>query len=84
MEILTIDEIKAKYPDEWVLVGNPELDSDQLNVLAGLPMLHSKDKKEICYTGRDQVKSLNTYMVIFTGQHRAVRRLTGIFNRIKE
>ena len=24
-EVLTIAEIKAQYPDQWVLVGNPEL-----------------------------------------------------------
>lgn len=22
-QVLTIDEIKAQYPDQWVLVGNP-------------------------------------------------------------
>jgi hypothetical protein len=25
MEVLTIEQIKAQYPDQWVLVGNPIL-----------------------------------------------------------
>jgi hypothetical protein len=50
--ILNIGKIKKLYPNEWVLVGNPEMDRSELNVLAGIPLLHSKDKREICYLGR--------------------------------
>jgi hypothetical protein len=28
MEILTIAQMRTQYPDEWVLVGNPELDDE--------------------------------------------------------
>ena len=28
MEVLTINEIKAQYPDEWVLVANPQMRED--------------------------------------------------------
>lgn len=42
MEILTIDEIKAQYPDEWVLLSLANSD-----ILArpdkGTVLLHSKD-----------------------------------------
>ncbi len=82
MEILTINEIKAQYPDEWVLVANPTMDSEELRVLAGFPALHSKDKKEVCYLGAELVKKFDTYMIVFTGAPRPARRLTGIFNRI--
>lgn len=30
-EVLTIEEIKAQYPDQWVLVGNPELRNPETN-----------------------------------------------------
>ena len=44
-QVLTIAEIKAQYPDEWVLVGNPIIKDTKL--LNGIVLYHSKDKKEI-------------------------------------
>ena len=43
--VLTIAEIKAQYPDQWVLVGNPIIKDTKL--LNGIVLYHSKDKKEI-------------------------------------
>ena len=82
MKDLTIAEIKAQYPDEWVLVGNPVMDNQELHLLSGLAALHSIDKKEVCYLGAELVKQFDTYMIVFTGEPRPTRRLTGIFNRI--
>ena len=42
---LNIQEIKALYPDEWVLIGNPVMDESKIDVLSGIPIFHSKDKK---------------------------------------
>ena len=28
-QVLTIDEIRSQYPDQWVLIGNPELKDPQ-------------------------------------------------------
>ena len=44
-QVLTIAEIKAQYPDQWVLVGNPIIKDTKL--LNGIVLYHSKDKKEI-------------------------------------
>ena len=44
MEILTIKQIKAAYPDEWVLIGNPTI--QHTKVLNGIVLFHSKDKKK--------------------------------------
>ena len=82
MTISTINQIKTQYPDQWVLVGNPEMDANELHVLAGFAVLHSKDKKEVCYLGAELVKQFDTYMIVFTGEPRPARRLTGIFNRV--
>ena len=82
MEIATMQQIRAQYPDEWVLVGNPEMDANELHVLSGFAVLHSQDKKEVCYLAAELVKQFDTYMVVFTGEPRPVRRLTGIFNRV--
>lgn len=39
---LTIEEIKQKYPNEWVLLGNPVINNTK--VLSGIPIYHAKDK----------------------------------------
>jgi hypothetical protein len=44
--ILTFREIKGRYPGEWVLLGNPEMDAD-LNVTAGRVLAHSASREEI-------------------------------------
>jgi hypothetical protein len=30
MQVMTIEQIKIQYPDQWVLIGNPELRNPQL------------------------------------------------------
>ena len=79
---LNIQEIKALYPDEWVLIGNPVMDESKIDVLSGTPIFHSKDKKEVCYIGRDKTADFSKITLIFTGTFRPVRKITGIFNRI--
>ena len=83
MHTVSIDDIKLKYPEEWVLLGNPETDDSKLNVLAGVPIYHSPDKKEVCYLGRDKTKSFDKVTLIYTGSIPQGRKITGIFNRMK-
>lgn len=82
-QLLNIDQIKAQFPDEWVLLGNPVMDESRLDVLAGIPLFHSKDKKEVCYLGRDKATDYQKITLIFTGSFKPARKLTGIFNRLK-
>ena len=44
-QLLNINEIKILYPDEWVLVGNPIMDESKIDIVSGIPIYHSKDKK---------------------------------------
>ncbi len=44
--VLTYDEIKERYPDEWILIVDTELDKE-LNLLRGKVMAHSKDRDEV-------------------------------------
>ena len=57
-ELLNITDIKTLFPDEWVLLGNPTMDESKLDILAGIPLFHSKDKKEVCYMGREKQQIL--------------------------
>lgn len=80
--ILTIEEIKAQYPDQWVLVGNPVMDSQEQNLLAGFPAFFSKSKKEVCYLGAELVKKFDSTFLLFTGQPRHSKRVVAtVFNR---
>jgi len=82
-QLLNINDIKKLYPDEWVLVGNPTMDESKIDVLSGIPIYHSKDKKDVCHTGRDKTTAFDKIALIFTGTFKPTRKITGIFNRVK-
>jgi hypothetical protein len=78
--LLSIVDIKNLYPDEWVLLGNPIMDESKIDVIEGIPLYHSKDKKEVCYIGRDKTTDYDKITLIYTGSFKPVRKITGIFN----
>lgn len=78
----SFSEIKNLYPNEWVLIGNPEMDEFKIDLVKGIPLFHSKDKKEVCYIGRDKTVNFDKITLVYTGEFRQIRKLTGIFNRI--
>jgi hypothetical protein len=43
---LTFQQIKDRYPGEWVLVGEPEVDAS-LNLVSGEVLAHSPSREEI-------------------------------------
>ena len=79
---LNIAALKSRYPNEWVLLGNPVMDESRLEVLAGIPLFHSRDKKEVCYIGRDKTANFEKITLIYTGTFKPARKITGIFNRV--
>jgi hypothetical protein len=81
---INISDIKTLYPDEWVLLGNPVMDGSKIDVLSGIPLFHSKDKKEVCYVGRGKTVHFDKITLIYTGAFRPTRKITGIFNRISK
>ena len=83
-QTIGISDIKDLYPDEWVLLGNPIMDDSKIDVISGIPLYHSKDKKEVCYIGRDKTAGFDKITLIYTGTFRPARKITGIFNRIKK
>ena len=83
-QLINISDIKILYPDEWVLLGNPVMDESKIDVLEGIPLFHSKDKKEVCYIGRGKTANFDKITLIYTGTFKSRRKITGIFNRINE
>jgi hypothetical protein len=49
-DVLTIAEIEARFPSEWVLVGDPKT-NEALEVLSGKVLCHSKDREEVYQKG---------------------------------
>ena len=76
---VAIDELKKIYPDEWILLGNPEIKNT--NVLGGVVLYHSKDKKEVCYIGRDKTANYDTVTIAYAGNLKQHRKI-GILKRI--
>ena len=74
MEILSIQDIKTQYPNQWVLVGNPDLGNGQIvgtiikKIVSGIVLFHSQDKHEVAYKGKDARKGFKSVTLIFTGE----------------
>lgn len=72
--VMTIDQIRENYPDQWVLVGNPELDDPNTlgsivsKLLRGVVLMASKDKREIGYRARDVKGDFKHTACIYTGE----------------
>jgi hypothetical protein len=66
-QTLNISDIKTLYPNEWVLLDNSIMDESKIDVLSGIPIYHSKDKKEVCYIGRAKTSAFDKITLIFTG-----------------
>ena len=83
-QLINISDIKTLYPNEWVLLGNPVMDESKIDVLEGIPLFHSKDKKEVCYIGRTKTANFDKITLVYTGTFRPTRKITGIFSRIQK
>ena len=74
MDILSIDQIKNQYPNEWVLVGNPQMREDDFvgpiirKLISGIVLYHSKDKRELGYKAADLAQSVEETACIYTGK----------------
>jgi hypothetical protein len=52
MDILTLEEIHARFDSEWVLVGDPEL-TEALEVIRGMVLWHSRNRDEVYRKARE-------------------------------
>jgi hypothetical protein len=79
MKMSSFNSIKQKYPDEWVLLGNPK--SENGVILGGVVLYHSPDKKEVCYLGKDKTVGFERIRLVYTGELKPMRRI-GIMKRL--
>ncbi len=45
-DVLTLDQIEARFPSEWVLIGDPQTDEYQ-RLLSGIVLFHSPDRDDV-------------------------------------
>ena len=64
-DVLTIDEIEAKFDSEWVLIEDPRTD-DALEVLGGRVRWHGKDRDEV-YRRAIEIRP-KRFAVVYTGK----------------
>jgi hypothetical protein len=74
MHSLSFETIKASYPDEWVVVGDPVLDDESTlgsiadKLVKGVVLLHGKDKRELAYKTKEARKGFESITCVFTGE----------------
>jgi hypothetical protein len=74
METLTINQIKSKYPNQWILIGNPELSEPEINgsilskLTQGIVLYASKDKRELAYKAKELKATVKKTACIYTGE----------------
>ncbi len=74
MQSLAIDEIKTLFPNEWVLVGNPQMREGNFvgsilqKIVSGVVLYHSKDKREIAYKTQELTQKVERFTCIYTGE----------------
>ena len=79
MQTVSFKRIQQRYPNEWVLLGNPK--SEKGIVLGGVVLYHSTDKKEVCYLGKEKTTNFDRIRLVFTGKLTSMRHI-GIMKRL--
>lgn len=72
-KVLTIAEIKAQYPDQWVLLAVADDYNSKKQLEQGVVLLHGKDYLELCYKGSEIAKNQLT-TILFTGEKNKNRK----------
>jgi hypothetical protein len=72
-QVLSFEEIKRLFPDEWVLLGNPLI--EQTKVLSGIPIYHAPDKRDIAASGVKWRDYFERATMVFTGEFSKNRRI---------
>lgn len=72
-KVLTIAEIKAQYPDQWVLLAVADDYNSKKQLEQGVVLLHRKDYLELCYKGSEIAKNQLT-TILFTGEKNRNRK----------
>ena len=74
LAVLQFEDIKKLYPNEWVLIANPEMREPAVQasivsqLIRGIVLAHSTDKRELAYQSRPLKKGFKSYTCVYTGE----------------
>jgi hypothetical protein len=86
-DVLDFEDIKKMYPDEWVLIANPEMREPTIQasivsqLVRGIVLTHSKDKREIANQSRSLKQGFKSYTCVFTGEIPKTRSFSGLISK---
>jgi hypothetical protein len=65
--VISYDEMCKKYPNEWLLIGNPKSDSGKL--ISGIVLFHHADKHKLALANKNGVLTSNYKLAthVYTG-----------------
>jgi len=81
----SIEEIKRTYPDEWIVMGNPEMDEWGQSILSGVVLYHGPDKRELAYRDKPLLKNYTKKAVFYNRVTPRQKRpvIASIFSTLK-
>lgn len=65
-QFIPVSELKSLYPNEWVLLANPQKKNNAL--LGGLVLIHDADKRSFALKAKDLLKKYPGATHFFTGE----------------
>ena len=81
-----IEDIKSSFPDEWILLGNPEMNEREMAILSGVVLYHSPDKRELAYRDKPLLKKYEQKLLFFNRVTPRTKRpvIASIFSTYKK
>ena len=65
-QLLTFEQLKAQFPDEWLLLANPEFKNAKPT--RGVLLAHGRDYLELCYQSQGLSAGYQDSTIVFTGE----------------
>jgi hypothetical protein len=79
-EILKMAEIETRYPNQWIVLGNPVFNG--MDVLEGVVISHHSDKRIASMEGGERRSGFNKITLFYVGKLPPPRRI-GLLRTIK-
>ncbi|MBL7818014.1 MAG: hypothetical protein JNL70_23595 [Saprospiraceae bacterium] len=80
-EVQKMADIEVRYPNQWVVLGNPVFDG--MDVLEGVVIAHHTDKRIASMEGGERRAPFQKVTLFYVGKQPPPRRI-GLLRRIKE
>ena len=66
------EQLKAQFPDEWLLLANPEFENAR--PVKGRLLAHGRDYLELCYQSQALAVGFQDSTIVYTGEPKTHNR----------